>query len=209
MEKAPIVGNPNLPTDFSLTIPLTLPSIRTDVELRFMAPADHKVRLDGWYLLQQEALDAFWHRACERFMGTTEIVSDEAGLITLDGTQFESKAGLRLGTTLQTRGQSGPLCYGPYIRMEKGVWQVALVGLVGPNGLGGAYADVCIGLGAQVVHAQPLCVTPFNQQTDLISPPWCLTLSQDVEDIDSGLGHAGVSNQSCRSIAPPGYALTF
>jgi len=172
------------PANFAVGVSFSLDATKLDVEFRFATPAQHKVRLDALYLLRCEALDVQLKRAGEQLLADAGPTERETTLMMLKPEQFNTKAGERVGSTLQSSGVDGPLCFGPYLPLGRGRYRAALVGSVGPRGLGGAYADVGFKRGQQIVHLQPLSITPFNEEADFIGQPWTFTLEQDVEDLE-------------------------
>lgn len=62
-----------------------------------------------------------------------------------------SIVGARIGTALWTTGKAGYLLHGPYLDLKPGCYCATLTGVVGPTGLNGARADVCIAGGREVL----------------------------------------------------------
>ena len=181
-EKA-VIASDTCPANFVVGLSFALSTPKQDVEFRFAIPAQHKLRLDALYLLRLEALNC--HLKCaEECLLTEDGLTAGEGLVMLKPEQFNTKAGERVGSTLQSAGMDGPLCFGPYLPLGSGRYRAALVGSVGPHGLGGAYADVGFGRGQRIVHLQPLSIPPFNEEQGFIGQPWTFTLEQDVEDLE-------------------------
>ena len=71
-----------------------------------------------------------------------------------------STVGKRIGTAIWSTGKLGHLLYGPYLDLKPGRYAATLRGMVGPLGLQGARADVCISGGREVLIKMPLTGTP-------------------------------------------------
>lgn len=186
------------PAPFAASLSFALDDKR-DVEFRFATPAQHRVRLDTMYVLSSDALDMQFKRAGERLLAEAGKPRNDAALTVVKATQLQSVVGVFVGTTLQTYGAPGGwLCFGPYMQLSRGCWQFALVGTVGPFGLGGAHVNICCQTGQQILQEQPLSITPFNEESDFIGQPWTFTLEQDVKDLEIRLW---VSRQSQINLA--------
>lgn len=70
--------------------------------------------------------------------------------------RFGSAVGKRIGTALWSTGKAGHLLYGPYLDLKPGRYVATLRGMVGPLGLQGAWAEVCISGGREVLIEMPL-----------------------------------------------------
>lgn len=85
---------------------------------------------DGWQPIQDEGLVA-------RYWGSDPRLS--------------STVGKRSGTALWSTGKKGHLLYGPYLDLKPGRYTALLRGMVGPLGLQGARAEVCISGGRELL----------------------------------------------------------
>ncbi|UBU62134.1 sulfotransferase family protein [Acidithiobacillus ferrooxidans] len=171
--------------EWSQLVNFKLDDERSGIEFRLMVPNETKIQLNAVTFLN------------EKIMVT--ILESEIGLCQTDHNvdkqisvrtiiypaQMISKIALRVGTTLQTTGQDGFLCYGPYMTLNAGLYRVSLVGSIGPQGLGGAYADVVCQAGKKTIHREPMATTPFNNQAgNIIGKPWTISLEQEVSDLE-------------------------
>lgn len=170
--------------NFSASLSLNLQAPVLDLEFRLWVPARHVVRCRCVYIIDEDALEAHRKSARERFIDSTGPGACANKVTSFEPLALFTGIGTRTEATLQTQGTAGILSFGPYVPLARGKWWVALVGLVGPQGLDGAWVDVSFSRGQKVVHKETLAIPPFNDETLFIGQPWSFTLEQDVEDLE-------------------------
>ncbi|ACK79859.1 hypothetical protein AFE_2968 [Acidithiobacillus ferrooxidans ATCC 23270] len=181
-------------TEWSLPVDFALDEETTSVEFRLMVPDEHQVQLNTVTIVNEKMVMTILGLEPDSHAANRGVEKQNSGSTLIFPVQMSSKIGLRVGTTLQTTGQEGFLCYGPYMTLSRGIYRVNLMGSIGPQGLAGAYADIVCDAGKKGIHNEPLAITPFNEYVDsTVGKPWMFFLEQDVSDLEIRLW---VSNQT-------------
>ncbi|MBU2808843.1 sulfotransferase family protein [Acidithiobacillus ferrooxidans F221] len=171
--------------EFSVALEFLLDHEKTGVEFRLMVPDRHQVQLNTVTFLDLQKIYALMNVEIDFSSAEGDIAKQNFGKTVILAKTMSSKVGLTVGPTLQTDGRNGFLCYGPYIALKGGRYEVEIMGGIGPRGLAGAYADVVCNSGKTKIHHQPLAITPFNEFADsAVGRPWQFSLEQDVNDLE-------------------------
>jgi glycosyltransferase involved in cell wall biosynthesis len=97
----------------------------------------------------------------DQWQDSWQPIQDETLVVRYWGSDHHlgSAVGKPIGTTIWTSGKAGHLLYGPYLDLNPGRYAATLHGIVGPIGLQGARADVCISGGRDVLAVAQLTGT--------------------------------------------------